>query len=63
MFKQVFSTKVNVAANFASTIWTALLGIVFVPLYLQYIGIEAYGLIGIFNSIQSFIVLLDFGIS
>jgi O-antigen/teichoic acid export membrane protein len=40
-----------------------MLGIVFVPLYLYYVGIEAYGLIGIFNSIIAFIVLLDFGLS
>lgn len=63
MFKRVFSTKINVAANFAGTIWVSLLSIIFVPLYLHYIGIEAYGLIGIFTSIQSFIALLDFGIS
>lgn len=63
MFKRVFSTKINVIANFASTIWVSLLGIIFIPMYLRYIGIEAYGLIGIFTSIQSFIALLDFGIS
>ncbi|MDQ3181857.1 MAG: polysaccharide biosynthesis protein, partial [Acidobacteriota bacterium] len=35
----------------------------FVPIYLHYIGIESYGLIGIFSSIQAFIILLDFGLS
>jgi len=57
------SLKINAAANFAGSIWTAMLGIVFLPLYLYYVGIEAYGLIGIFNSIIAFIVLLDFGLS
>ena len=63
MFRKVYSTKVNVAANFAGSIWTAVFSIIFVPLYLTYIGIEAYGLIGVFTSIQAFITLLDFGLS
>jgi len=63
MFKRVYSTKINAAANFAANIWLALLSIIFVPVYLFYIGIETYGLIGIFSSIQAFIVLLDFGLS
>jgi O-antigen/teichoic acid export membrane protein len=63
MFKTAYSTKVNVVANFIGTIWIALLNIVFVPIYLTYLGIEAYGLIGVFLSIQVLIGLLDFGIS
>ena len=63
MFKKVYSTKINVAANFIGSFWSALLGILFVPVYLRYVGIEAYGLIGIFNSIQIFTSLLDFGLS
>lgn len=63
MFKKIYSTKVNVVANFVSSIWTALLGIIFVRLYLNYLDVEAYGLIGVFNSIQAFIFLLDFGLS
>ncbi|CAN5545960.1 oligosaccharide flippase family protein [soil metagenome] len=63
MFRRIFSTNINAAANFAGSIWSALLGLIFVPIYLSYIGIEAYGLIGIFNSILAFIVLLDFGLS
>ncbi len=63
MFKKVYSTKINVTANFAGTVWTAFLSIIFVPYYLEYVGVESYGLIGIFSSIQAFIVLLDFGLS
>jgi O-antigen/teichoic acid export membrane protein len=63
MFTRVFSTKINALANFAGSIWIALLGLIFVPIYLRYIGIEGYGLIGIFNSILAFILLLDFGLS
>ena len=57
------SLKINVAASFAGSVWVALLSIVFVPYYLRYIGVESYGLIGIFTSIQAFIVLFDFGLS
>ena len=63
MFRKVYSTKTNVTANFVGNIWIALLSIVFVPIYLHYIGVESYGLIGVFSSIQAFIVLLDFGLS
>lgn len=63
MFKKVYSTKINVAATFASSIWLATLNIIFVPVYLNYIGIETYGLIGVFSSIQAFVALLDFGLS
>lgn len=63
MLNKTYSTKINVAANFVSSFWNALLGIIFVPFYLKYVGIEAYGLIGIFSSIQGFISLLDFGLS
>lgn len=63
MFKKVYSTKINVIANFVGNAWIALLSIVFVPIYLHYIGVESYGLIGVFSSIQAFIVLLDFGLS
>ena len=63
MFRKVYSTKINVIANFVGNIWIALLSIVFVPIYLHYLGVESYGLIGVFSSIQAFIVLLDFGLS
>lgn len=55
--------KVNVVANFIGAIWTGLCSMIFVPIYLRYIGIEAYGLIGVFMSIQVFFVLLDLGLS
>ena len=57
------STKTNIFASFAGQFWTAILGIIFVPIYLHYIGVESYGLIGIFMSLQTFLNLLDFGIS
>jgi O-antigen/teichoic acid export membrane protein len=63
MLNKVYSTKINVIANVVSNGWTALLSIYFLPIYLHYVGVEAYGLIGIFSSIQAFINVLDFGLS
>lgn len=57
------SLKLNLFFNFISGVWTAALGILFVPIYLKYIGIEAYGIIGFFTSLQAFLYLLDLGLS
>ncbi|MGB7068892.1 MAG: oligosaccharide flippase family protein, partial [Pyrinomonadaceae bacterium] len=62
-FTQTFSAKTNIIASITSNAVVALLSIVFVPIYLRYIGVESYGLIGIFSSVQVFVVLLDFGLS
>jgi len=39
------------------------MAIIFIPLYIDYLGIEAYGLIGLFTVMQVFLNLLDMGIS
>jgi O-antigen/teichoic acid export membrane protein len=39
------------------------MSIAFVPVYVRYLGIEAYGLMGIFTMLQTCIVLLDAGIT
>jgi len=43
--------------------WPALLGFLLVPVYLRYMGVEAYGLVGAFTSMQVLISLLDLGLS
>lgn len=55
------SFKANIVANFLGQGWRALLAIAFVPLYIHYLGIEAYGLIGIFAIMQAWLALLDMG--
>ena len=56
-------TKTNIIANFAGRFMIAILSIVFVPVYLRYLSVEMYGIIGFFASIQAFLFLLDGGIS
>lgn len=51
----------NLIANFVGQGWTALMGIAFLPVYIRYLGIEAFGLVSIFGLLQSWLVLLDMG--
>lgn len=55
--------KKNIAANFAGNIWQAIMSLAFVPLYIKFMGIESYGLIGVFASLQALLVILDMGIN
>lgn len=57
------SLKINIVSNFVSNGWIATIGLVFIPIYLRYIGSEGYGLIGIFTSLQVVLFLLDSGLS
>lgn len=54
--------KKNIAANFVGSIWQAVMGLAFIPLYIKFMGIESYGLIGIFATLQAIFVLLDMGL-
>ena len=55
------SLKKNVLANYLGQGWRAIMSLAFVPLYIKYLGIEAYGLIGIFVMLQTWLSLLDMG--
>ncbi|MES3101604.1 oligosaccharide flippase family protein [Sphingomonas faeni] len=53
----------NVIANYAGQAWTVLIGFAFVPVYIRYLGIESFGLIGLFAMLQGWLALLDMGMS
>jgi O-antigen/teichoic acid export membrane protein len=55
--------KKNLVANFLGQGWTALMGLAFIPVYIKYLGVEAYGLIGLFAILQGLFGLLDIGIT
>ncbi len=57
------SLKKNIIANYFGQGWNALIGIIFVPVYIKYLGIEAYGLIGVFAMLQTLLTLLDMGMT
>lgn len=53
----------NLLAGLANSIWTAILTLAVVPLYLSHLGIEAYGLIGFFATTQALFQILDLGLA
>lgn len=55
------SLKKNIVANYVSQIYVTLIGIVMIPLYIRYMGAEAYGLVGFFAMLQAWFNLLDMG--
>lgn len=57
------SLKRNIAANYASQIYSTAIGILILPLYVKYLGAEAYGLIGFFTMLQAWFALLDIGLT
>lgn len=57
------SLQRNVIASLANQIYVTLIGVVLVPLYLRYMGAEAYGLVGFFAMLQVWFGLLDVGLT
>ncbi len=53
--------KKNLIANYLGQGWVAVMGFAFIPVYIKYLGIEAYGLIGLFAILQAWLNLLDMG--
>jgi O-antigen/teichoic acid export membrane protein len=50
-------------ANLVGRGWVALAGLVFVPVYIRLLGVEAYGLVGFAAALQVGISLLDVGLA
>lgn len=57
------SIRINLFANIIGKIISSLISILIVPLYIKHLGVESYGLIGIFSSITAMASVLDLGIS
>lgn len=53
----------NIIANYLGGAWNALMLLAFVPLYIRFLGIEAYGLIGVFVLLQFWLSILDVGLT
>jgi len=63
LHKKSISVRRNVVANYIGSFCQALLGFLFVPLYIKYLGIESYGLIGFSVSLSALLRLADLGLS
>lgn len=53
----------NVIANYISQLYAAFAGILTVPIYSQHLGIEAFGVIGFYITLQAWFQALDVGLS
>ena len=57
------SLKLNILASYASQIYLVVISIAILPVYMKYMGAEAYGLVGFFAMLQGLFNLLDFGLT
>lgn len=51
----------NIFANFIGRAWAFISVYLFVPLYLRYLGIEAYGLVGFYSTLLGIMAFADMG--
>ena len=53
----------NLIANYAGKIWTGFINLALVPIYIRFMGVEAFALVGFYLTLLSLLVLFDFGLS
>lgn len=53
----------NLLLGLINSAWSALIALAMVPLYLRYLGVEAYGLIGFFATTLALFQMLDMGMA
>jgi len=55
--------KSNLLANVAGKAWSLVAIVLFTPLYLKFLGIEAFAIIGLYNSFCMLLIIVDPGLS
>jgi O-antigen/teichoic acid export membrane protein len=55
--------KSNIISNYMGQAYSMLVALASMPIYMQYLGSEAYGLIAFFILLQNITIFLDFGLS
>ena len=55
--------RLNILASYVSQIYLIVISIAILPIYIKYMGAEAYGLVGFFAMLQGLFNLLDFGLT
>ena len=53
----------NILANLTGRSWINLLNLIFIPIYLRFIGIEAWALVGFYIIVLNTVALMDLGLS
>lgn len=54
--------RINISANYLGQGWSAFMAIAFLPAYINHLGVEAYGVIGLFVALQAILMILDLAI-
>ena len=57
------SVRRNITANYVGQLYATLISVAFVPFYIRFMGIEAYGLVGFYAMLQGWFALLDMGLT
>jgi O-antigen/teichoic acid export membrane protein len=58
------SLKGNILSNFVGQGWSFLVGMIAVPFYIRFLGVEGYGLVGFYGALRAiFNSFLDFGLT
>lgn len=55
--------KKDILANYMGQLWSAVMNVAFVPVYIAQIGLELFGLIGVLATLQATFALLDLGMT
>lgn len=55
--------KLNLISNYLGQGLVAIVNVAFIPIYLRYLGVEAYGVMGLFAVLQAWLGLLDMGMT
>jgi O-antigen/teichoic acid export membrane protein len=63
IYKKTGTVTLNALANISGRLWSSLLSLLTIPVYVHYLGAEAYGLIGFFAIFDVVFNILDFGLS
>jgi O-antigen/teichoic acid export membrane protein len=65
MFTQIkISLRQNILSNFVGQGWSFLVGMIAVPFYIRFLGIEGYGLVGFYGALRAvFNSFLDLGLT
>jgi O-antigen/teichoic acid export membrane protein len=57
------SLRTNIAANFIGKICLAAVAVIFPPILVRLLGIESYGLLGIYSSLNAALAVFDLGLT
>jgi len=55
--------KRNIVANLFGRVWGFVSVFIFIPLYLKFLGVEAFGLVGFYSTLMGILVFADMGLT